>query len=238
MADIDPQEQTSSHARSAREVLQEERYLWMARAFVVMMVLAIICDIILLIALANVTPVMRVQPFYLEIQNKDQQIVSVTRPSLETLNSDTLKESLVRQYVLARFGVGSDLGELEERWGAKGPVYWMSDQSVYDEFVQKESVPAQNRARKDNFIRNVRVLSVNKTRDGGPTGSDMWQAELEFQDMDRTKNKPIISNCVASMATAFRPTRPGLTWSDRLKNPLGFVMLDFGIKCTQQKTQK
>ncbi len=232
------QEQTSSHPRNAREVLQEERYLWMARAFVVMMVLAIICDVILLIALANVTPVLRIQPFYLEIQNKDQQIVSVKRPSLETLNSDTLKESLVRQYILSRFGVGSDLTELEERWGPKGPVFWMSDQSVYDEFVQKQSVPAQNKARKDNFIRDVRVLSVNKTHDGGPMGSDMWQAELEFQDTDRTTTKPIISNCVANMATAFRPTKPGLTWSDRLKNPLGFVMLDFGIKCTQQKTKK
>jgi len=238
MADTDRQEQAPAHTRSAHEVLQEERYLWMARAFVVMMVLAVICDIILLIALANVTPVMRVQPFYLEIQNKDQQIVSVTRPTIETLNSDVLKESLVRQYVLARFGVGSDLGELEERWGDKGPVYWMSDQSVYDEFVKKQSVPAQDRARKDNFTREVRILSVNKTRDGGPNGSDIWQVELEFKDLDRTRVKPVISNCVADMATAFRPNRPGLTWSDRLKNPLGFVMLDFGIKCVAQKTQK
>lgn len=225
-------------SRNAREILQEERYLWMARAFVVMMVLAIICDIILLIALANVTPVMRVQPFYLEIQDKDQQIVSVSRPSVETLNSDVLKESLVRQYVLARFGVGSDLAELEERWGANGPVYWMSDQPIYDEFVQKESVPAQNLARKDNFTRNVRILSVNKTRAGDVTGSDEWQVELEFQDMDRTSSKPAISYYRADLATAFRPTRPGLTWSDRLKNPLGFMVLDFGVGPSQQRPKK
>ena len=223
---------------SGHEMLQEERYLWMARAFVVMMVLAIICDIILLIALANVTPVMRVQPFYLEIQDKDQQIVSVTRPTPETLNSDVLKESLVRQYVLARFGVGSDLGELEERWGPNGPVYWMSDQPIYDEFLQRESVPVQLLAQKDNFVRNVRILSVNKTRAGGPNGSDIWQAILEFQDVDRVKTKPVISNCQADMATTFRPSRPGLTWSDRLKNPLGFTILDFGIKCEQQKSKK
>ena len=238
MADIDSQQQTSSYARSAREVLQEERYLWMARAFVVMMVLAVICDVILLIALANVTPVLRIQPFYVEIQNKDQQIVSVMRPTLETLNSDILKESLVRQYILARFGVGSDLTELEERWGADGPVSWMSDEAIYAEFLQKESKHAQNLAQADNFVRNVRILSVNKTRAGGPNGSDTWQAELEFQDMDRTRTKPVISRCVADLATVFRPTRAGLTWSDRLKNPLGFVISDFGIQCGQQKTQK
>ena len=230
--------ETKASVRNAREILQEERYLWMARAFVVMMVLAIICDIILLIALANVTPVMRVQPFYLEIQNKDQQVISVTRPSVETLDSDILKESLVRQYVLARFGIGSDLSELEERWGPKGPVYWMSDQPIYDEFVQKESIPAQNLARKDNFVRNVRILSVNKTRAGGATGSDEWQVELEFQDIDRVASKPVISHYRADLATAFRPTREGLVWADRLKNPLGFVVLDFGIGPSQQKSKK
>ena len=239
MAEKTTQEQTS-RSRNVREVLQEERYLWMARAFVVMMVLAIICDIILLIALANVTPVLRVQPFFVEIQDKDQQIISVVRPTVETLNSDVLKESLVRQYVLARFGVGSDLAELEERWGPRGPVYWMSDQPIYDEFVQKESVPAQNLARKDNFVRNVRILSVNKTRDGGPNGSDEWQVELEFQDIDRTATKPAISYYRADLATAFRPTnaRRNLEWADRLKNPLGFVVLDFGIGPSQQKSKK
>ena len=240
MAKTDPTSSQPRHQVSSREILQEERYLWMARAFVVMMVLAVICDVILLIALANVTPVLRVQPFFLEIQDKNQQIVSVVRPSVETLNSDVLKESLVRQYVLARFGVGSDLAELEERWGPKGPVYWMSDQPIYDEFVQKESVPAQNLAHKDNFVRNVRILRVNKTRDGGPGGSDEWQVELEFQDSDRSSSKPVVSYYRADLATAFRPTRArsNLEWADRLKNPLGFIVLDFGIGPSQQKSKK
>ena len=116
----------------------------------------------------------------------------------------------------------------------------MSDQPIYDEFVQKESVTAQNLARKDNFVRNVRILSVNKTRDGGPNGSDEWQVELEFQDIDRTATKPAISYYRADLATAFRPTnaRRNLEWADRLKNPLGFVVLDFGIGPSQQKSKK
>ena len=224
--------------RNAREILQEERYLWMARAFVVMLVLAVICDIVLLIALANVTPVMRVQPFYLEIQNKDQQTISVARPSLETLDSDKLKESLVRQYVLARYGVSSDLAELEDRWGINGPIYWMSDQPIYDEFVQKESDPFQRLARKDSFVRNVQILTVNRTQKGGALGPDEWEVELEFSDTNRAATKPIVSRFRVNLATAFRPTRKGLSWADRLKNPLGFVVLDFGIGPSQQKSKK
>ncbi|MBQ3695692.1 MAG: type IV secretion system protein [Alphaproteobacteria bacterium] len=238
MVDEETSEIKTFPARNEREILQEERYLWMARAFVVMMVLAVICDVILLIALANVTPVVRVQPFYLEIQDKNQQIVSVERPSVETLNSDVLKESLVRQYVLARYGIGSDLSELKERWGTNGPVYWMSESPIYDEFVQKESIPGQELARKDNFVRNVRILSVNKTRAGSVDGSDEWQVELEFQDIDRAASKPVISYFRADLATAFHPTKEGLVWADRLKNPLGFVVSDFGIRPSQQKSKK
>ena len=118
-------------SQTTKEMLQEERYLWMARAFVVMLVLAVICDIILLIALGSVTPVMRIQPFYIEMQNKEDQVISVNRPSEEILNSDALQQSLVREYLLARFGVGADVDELKRRWGPEGIVARMSNQSVF-----------------------------------------------------------------------------------------------------------
>lgn len=222
-----------SEERAVREphaMLQEERYLWMARAFVVMMVLALVCDFILLIALANVTPVLRVQPFYLEVQNKDQQIIAIKRPDAETLSSKDLGESLVRQYLLARFGIGSDLKELAERWGTSGPVFWMSSQSVYDDFVEKESKPGQTLAFEDNFVRNVQISSLGRTREGGVNGSDQWTAVLKFTDTDRTSSEPKEQELVATLETSFRPTRKDLTWADRLKNPLGFVVNRLSLK--------
>lgn len=227
-----------SYSSETREILQEERYLWMARAFVVMTVLAVICDIILLIALANVTPVLRVQPFYLDIQNKDQQIVNVKQPTAETLDSDALKESLVRQYLLSRLGIGSDLNELEERWSENGPVYWMSEPSVFEEFRDKEAVPLQRLAQQDNQIRNVQILKLNKTRSGQGKGADEWRAELEFRDMNRSSTQPQIRYFQADLATAFRPTRKGLTWERRLNNPLGFTVVDFGLVALKEKSKK
>jgi type IV secretory pathway component VirB8 len=32
------------------------------------------------------------------------------------------------------------------------------------------------------------------------------------------------------MNVAFRPTREGLTWEERLKNPLGFTVIQLAIK--------
>ena len=233
------QTETSSQKSSQvnmHQVLQEERYLWMARAFVVMTVLAVICDIILLIALANVTPVLRVQPFYFTTQNKEQQVLSVSRPDFDVLNSDYIKESLVRQYLMAYFGVGSDLNELQARWSEGGSVYWMSDRAVYMDFIK---APENGRrggyarqvldiAEKDNFTRDVRVMALNPVKTG-VNGSDVWQADLEFKDMDRASTQPRTSRWNVNVQTTFR-TLKELSWRDRLKNPLGFTVVNIGYK--------
>ena len=215
-------------SRNARDVLQEERYLWMARAFVVMMVLAIICDIILLIALFNVTPVMRVQPFYLEIQDKKQQIISVARPSAETLNSEMLKQTLVRQYIFARFGMTADLAELEERWGPGGPVFWMSEGTIYDEFFN-EATRLKMLAQDDNLMREVSILTVNRIKAGVDGNSDIWQVEFVIKESNRMSTKPINKTYVAQLETKFVPTKAGLSWADRLRNPLGFKVVNFAL---------
>ena len=222
-----------AEVQSSREMLQEERYLWMARAFVVMLVLAVICDFVLLVALANVTPVMRVQPFYLETNNKEQQVISVTAPSAAVLNSDALQESLVRQYLMARFGIGADLKELEWRWGTDGPVFWMSNQSTYEAF-NVEAQRLKEEAERNNFTRDVEIRSVNK-RPQSSSKYDAWIAEIVLKDGDRSSVKREENVYQAELRVNFRPSRKGLKWEERLKNPLGFVVLDFGLT---PKTQK
>ena len=61
---------------SSKEVLQEERYLWMARAFALVALLALIANFLMLIALSGLTPLIRVQPFYLQSQAKEHQVIS------------------------------------------------------------------------------------------------------------------------------------------------------------------
>ena len=227
-------EEQEQREEMARRVLQEDRYLWMARAFVVTFVLAVVCDLILLIALSNVVPVMRVQPFYVEAQNKEQQVVFVNRANKETLDSDALKESFVREYILSRYGVDSDLSELEERWGIDGPVFWMSDQSVYDEFVAKEQIPLQALARQDNLTRKVFITSLNKLPPEGRT--EFWKVEFDIIENDRVSDKPKTS-WVAEVGALFRPVQTGKPWKDRLKNPLGFTVVSFGLARKSKEAQ-
>lgn len=229
----EPETAAEAEVRTSREMLQEERYLWMARAFVVMLVLAAICDFVLLIALANVTPVMRVQPFYIETNSKEQQIISVSEPRGDTLNSDALQESFVRQYLMARFGIGSDLKELERRWGTDGPVFWMSSQSTYEAF-NVEAQKLKEEAERNNFTRDVEIRHVNK-RPHSSSRYDAWTAEIVLKDGNRASVKKEENVFVAELRVNFRPTQKKLKWGDRLKNPLGFVVLDFGLTRKSQK---
>ena len=151
------------------------------------------------------------------------------RPSAETLQSDELKQSLVRQYLLARFGIPSDLAELESRWGRDGLVFWMSDQSIYEAFIKKEAQPLQQVAQQDNFRRDVFIQKLNR-KESRRVNEDAWYAELKFKDTDRVSTKERISYWAAEIAVMFRPLQQGLTWQDRLKNPLGFTVVNFGLR--------
>ena len=81
-------------SRTAQETLQEERYLWMARSFSLVALLAFIANLLLLIALFGLVPLVRVQPYYIQTQDKNQQVVFVARPPKEELKSKILKEAL------------------------------------------------------------------------------------------------------------------------------------------------
>ena len=212
---------------SAQEVLQEERYLWMARAFALIGVLAFVANLLMLIALSGLTPLMRVQPFYLQTQSKDRQVISIIRPNPEELDSDILQEAMVREYLLARFGIGADTAELERRWGIDGSIFAMSEASVYKDFHEKESTKMLEQARSDGLTRDVNIKWVNR-KERLSNGASVWVAEIELIDMSQKIGDRYVSKWTITMEVMFQPSRKKMEWAQRLKNPLGFVVTKFG----------
>ena len=95
------------------ETLKEERYIWMARSFSLVALLAFVANIFMVVALFGLTPLVRVQPFYMTTRSKDQQVVSVERFS--GLKTKDLQQSLIREYILARYGISSDKAEVSSK---------------------------------------------------------------------------------------------------------------------------
>ncbi len=211
----------------SEEAMKERHYLWMARTFALVAVVSAMATVILVVALTSLLPVLRVQPFYLSTLNKNQQIINVTRPNYGQLDMIKLTESFVRQYLTARLSIGSNIAELERRWGLDGIVNWMSSETVFQEFATlANSILAQ--VKKEGLTRSVKILVVSPFRQ--QQGASVWRAEVEFTDMRTGDSAPQRSKWIVTMEVGFRPNRPGLKWEQRLNNPLGFTVTKFGIE--------
>lgn len=210
----------------SQEALKERSYLWMARTFGLICVVTVIVNLMLYEALSSLLPTVRVQPFYITTQDKDQQVITIVRPPLAQLRSEVLQESFVRQYLLARLGIGTDVSEVERRWRDDGTVQWMSSASVFNEFQNKSARPLLGRAHAEGLTRDVRILNVRRIP--RPDNQIVWEADVEVSDMSQNSTEPQVSAYKITMGISFGNFRSGLIWKDRLKNPLGFVVNIYG----------
>lgn len=211
----------------SEEAVKERRYLWMARTFALVLVVSSLTTIMLISALVSLMPIVRVQPFFLTTLNKNEQVINVVRPNFNQMNMNILTESFIRQYLLSYFSIGSNIPELERRWGIDGDVNWMSENTVFSKFTSYADMWIKQ-AKEEGLTRNVRILVVNPYRTG--KNENIWRAEVEFTEMKHLSSEPQKSRWIITLNVAFKPVREGLTWEERLKNPLGFTVIQFGIK--------
>ena len=209
----------------SEEALKERSYLWMARVFCLICVVTLIADLILFSALDSLLPLVRVQPFYIKTQDKDQQVIEIIRPSTKLLNSEMLQRAFVRQYLVARLGIGSDTDELERRWGPDGAIQWMSETSVFGTFLQEEAQKAVQQAKEIGLTRRVDIRNLRRE----PRQNQVvWKAEVQLSDMSRSSPDQKVTMWEITLVIEFGKLRDGMTWDQRLKNPLGFRVVGYG----------
>jgi len=228
-----PSQQQATSSKSRRDIdakmleisdiedLRERRYLWTARAFTVVFVISLCVNIILVLSIANMIPLDRVEPYMLSFQDKNEQIVNID-PIIDISDRNVITESYVRQYIIQRNTVTSDIENMSMLWGPDGPLRWMSSDVVYSDFVsQSEDALAQ--VREKGFTRDVEILSVNKLV------NDIWQAEVETRDMVQGATEPVVSRWTILLRIGyFMNSR--VKYSLRLKNPIGFTVREYSIK--------
>ena len=120
----------------------EKRYLWTARAFAIITAISLCCNIVLILAIMQVLPLYRVEPFLLTFQNKEEQVYNIQPIKGRMEDQKAITEVFVRQYVLLRSSFDRDVQEMEARWMPGGPVQEMSSSAVYTEFLEKTAKKA------------------------------------------------------------------------------------------------
>lgn len=205
----------------------EKRYLWTARAFAIITAISLCCNIVLILAIMQVLPLYRVEPFLLTFQNKEEQVYNIQPIKGHMEDQKAITEVFVRQYVLLRSSFDRDVQEMEARWMPGGPVQEMSSSAVYTEFLEKTAKKALDLIRARSLQRNVRILTVNEL------GRGLWQVEYETQDMYPDSPAPEVNYWTASLRIAYN--RKSVKYGERLKNPVGFTVIRYSLTYNKVK---
>ena len=199
----------------------EKRYLWTARAFAIITALSICCNFVLILAIFQVMPLYRVEPFLLTFQNRSEQVYHIRPVIGEVRSQKAITEVFVREYVLLRSSFTRDLAEMEARWGVDGPIKEMSSPRIYDDFVRNTAKKALDIIQSRGLTREVKVLSVNELANG------IWQVEYETKDMYPESVRPEVNYWTAALSVRYR--RKTVKFGDRLKNPVGFTVDKYSL---------
>lgn len=205
----------------------KKRYLWTARAFAIITAISLCCNIVLILAIMQVLPLYRVEPFLLTFQNKEEQVYNIQPIKGRMEDQKAITEVFVRQYVLLRSSFDRDVQEMEARWMPGGPVQEMSSSAVYTEFLEKTAKKALDLIRARSLQRNVRILTVNEL------GRGLWQVEYETQDMYPDSPAPEVNYWTASLRIAYN--RKSVKYGERLKNPVGFTVVRYSLTYNKVK---
>ncbi len=202
--------------------LQERRYLWTARVFSVFGIVSIVANIVLIISLLNMTPLIRVEPFLFSFVEKDEQVIEIEPLTSNMTDNDIVTESMVRYYILIRNTLVNDLEIMQSRWGADGPVKWMSSDANYREFSNK-NLEVLQKIKQEGLTRNVTIYSIVRL------SKDIWQAEIVTEDILPSSAQPVKTKWVVNLRVGYKKDMR-VKYSQRLKNPLGFIVQQYMIK--------
>lgn len=214
-----------SRARNADVIVEnatEKRYLWTARAFAIIFAVSACCNIILTYVIFAITPLYRIEPYLFSFSDKKDQIYTI-HPVKDIYKHKYLTEIFIREYVLLRNTFVNDINEMERRWGPGSTIQEMSSTGMYDKFRKDFADAALELIRKHNITRNIKIASVTEV--GGNNGETWWQVEFRVEDMMPEYEMPRVSVWVASIKIRYRAKR--VKFGERLKNPLGFTVLDY-----------
>ena len=214
-----PVRRTASYKDAVVVNASEKRYLWTARAFAVIVAISICCNLVLLLAIMQLVPLNRVEPFLLTFENKQEQVYNIE--PLDMIDQKAITEVFVREYVLLRSAFVNDVKEMEARWTDGSQLQEMSSPAVYQAFLEKTAKRALQEIKAKGLIRVVRIMTINEL------GRGLWQVEYETRDMYADSTTPQVGYWTATLRVRYR--KKTVKYGERLNNPVGFTVESYSL---------
>ncbi|HQS84736.1 MAG: hypothetical protein B7Y25_07390 [Alphaproteobacteria bacterium 16-39-46] len=209
-------------------------FAWVSRILGFGFVSSILVNIIFALLCLNLFPLKRVEPLLLTVSPKSDQVVRIEPFDAETNGFDVMTESLARDYVKMRELI--DFQTETERWER---VYWLSTPSVFETFKnimqtsgnQSSGQGVYEKRKLDNVTRSLSITSVSTL------SKDPRILQVEWQSVDAEGGLEIKRTRWISTLT-IQYVASTVKFEDRYMNPLGFVVVSYGVSEKQGEGAK
>lgn len=174
--------------------------------------------ILLIITLASLAPLKRIEPMLVTFGEKEQQIVRIEPFQKDASGFGLMTEKLIMEYTKVRNEVVLEEGEMKRRWGNNGYISIYSTDDGYKQFV-KNVTGVYESASSANITRSVTVNSIDMF--------DSSSARVQYQTTDKNNNGDTLNqeNWIATVKWQYLPDK--VTYQNRYDNPLGFKVISF-----------
>ncbi|MBO4644618.1 MAG: hypothetical protein J5716_08445 [Alphaproteobacteria bacterium] len=201
--------------------MPERRYLKTSRIMTFVSAGLLCFAIILTFVIYLLSPQLRSEATLLRIDRRFYKLENVERHIVRVPASQLLTEEHIKQYIILRHTIVSDVDEMQIRWDENNSMLkWFSSNEAFRTFIEEKKI---------NMIRIGEGLTVEvNVRFVHRIAGGLWLSEFETIEHTPEEEYPTVKRWRALLEIGFH-RRPYPTREEHFKNPLNFYVYKYSL---------
>ena len=201
--------------------MPERRYLKTSRIMTFSAAALLCVTIMLTFVLYVLSPQLRSEPVLLKIDRRFYTLEPIQDQIVMWPSSLLLMEEHIKQYILLRHTIVSDVDEMQARWSEENSLLkWFSSPEAFQDFISEKNVNLARMA--EGLTTEVNIRFIQRISDS------VWLAEFETVEHLPEEEAPSVFRWRALFEAGFK--RRGYPNRDeRIKNPLDFYVSRYSL---------
>ncbi len=211
--------------------LDEQRYLWLLRAFIIFLIISVFLNLILYMSFDKISPQPKREVFFINAENIDADIIYVT--DINTNNRLAISQNspggeiakdYISSYVINRESVYSNVQAMENLWGKNSMLAFFSSPAVYQDFL-KSSEYAYGISGLSGTVSSAKIANIVYQ-----TQSKQWDVSVIIQTTDVNGLNPrlVTKNIIVKGDFMKEPLKRNS--KNKWENPLAFLITEYKYK--------
>ncbi len=215
--------------RNPLRQIEEQRYLWLFRAFCILFIVSVITNIVLISTYDKISPSAKREAFFVssETGNIDALYVDRTKNDNFSISQNStgyeIAKSYILSYIIDRESVFANPSTMQNLWGVNGFVYNFSSSDVYKDFINS------NYYRSSIVNRDKKVISANISEQNlqYQPNTNVWIATVDIKTTNSDGTNPTFSSKEIKVSCDFTVGKDKIDLKNKWINPLGFKITSY-----------